>query len=172
MHCRIFGSLRHGDNTPAYRWTPHPFSLQVRPKIKKFLFPITRPCVLKLPLLKLFFFNFTIDKIPNLPRAIRTILPYNSFMLINAVYYFLHKTASILKRLRFVSKMLCKTKVCKTLYIWKFKKNFVKKTVFLPTYPNYFWDVTRNKTFLFFGLKSFLNIVVVSFLKSVTGNTG
>ena len=30
MHCRIFGSLRHGDNTPAYRWTPHPFSLQVK----------------------------------------------------------------------------------------------------------------------------------------------
>ena len=30
MHCRIFGSLRHGDNTPAYRWTPHPLSLQVK----------------------------------------------------------------------------------------------------------------------------------------------
>ena len=30
MHCRIFGSLRHGDNTPAYGWTPHPFSLQVK----------------------------------------------------------------------------------------------------------------------------------------------
>ena len=43
--------------------------LTLRPKIKKFLFPITRPCVLKLPLLKLFIFNFTIDKIPNLPRA-------------------------------------------------------------------------------------------------------
>ena len=31
------------------------------------------------------------------------------------------------------------------------KKNFVKKKrVFLPTYPNYFGDVTGNKTFLFF----------------------
>ena len=38
-------------------------------KKKKLLFPITRPCVPKKTLLKLFFFNFTIDKIPNLPRA-------------------------------------------------------------------------------------------------------
>ena len=30
VQCRIFGSLRHGDSTPAYRWTPHPFSLQVK----------------------------------------------------------------------------------------------------------------------------------------------
>ena len=59
------------------------FMFHFRPKIKKFLFPITRPCVLKLPLLKLFFFNFTIDKIPNLPRAIRSILPVQ-FMYINA----------------------------------------------------------------------------------------
>ena len=37
------------------------------------------------------------------------------------------------------------------------KKNFVKKKVFLPTYPNYFGDVTGNKTFRFFGL-TFFNI--------------
>ena len=33
------------------------------------------------------------------------------------------------------------------------KKNFVKKKkVFLPIYPNYFGDVTGNKTFLFLAL--------------------
>ena len=57
-------------------------SVIVRPKIKKFLFPITRPCVLKLPLL--FFFNFSIDKIPNLPRADSDHFTSTKFMYINA----------------------------------------------------------------------------------------
>ena len=56
----------------------------------------------------------------------------------------------MLKRLGFVSKMHCKNGICKPLY--GSQKNFVKKRVNLLTYPNYFGDVTRNNSFLFFGL--------------------
>ena len=53
---------------PSDRFVNQYLTLMIGPK-KKFLFPITRPCVPKPPHLKLSFFNFTIDKIPNLPQA-------------------------------------------------------------------------------------------------------
>ena len=138
----------------------------IRPK-KKFLFPITRPCVPKKNLLKLFFFNFTIDKIPNLPRSdsdhfTDTMHVYKcknrdgndvirSLLLSSHFKNILQKTAYALKRLRFVSKMLCKNGVCKTLY-GSLKKLCKKKS--FPTYlPKIFWTFNRKQDISFFWPK-------------------